>query len=83
MGASSRVRRKATVTISPYAPVTYNDPTLTTQMLPTLQWAASGKVAEAPLIMGSEDFAFYVEKIPGLFEVRGVESLGEPVVNLR
>lgn len=67
---------KAIVTIDPYAPVTYNDPDLTQKMLPTLEWAASGKVAEAPLIMGSEDFAFYVESIPGLYFSLGVNAEG-------
>jgi amidohydrolase len=48
--------------------ITYNEPSLTEQMLPTLQ-AAAGKdnmlLTEA--VTGAEDFSFYQAKIPGLF----------------
>ena len=67
---------KATVEISPYAPVVYNDPQLTQRMLPSLEWAAKGQVVEAPLIMGSEDFAFFVEDIPGFYFSLGVNKAG-------
>jgi len=69
---------KATVTITPYAPVTYNDPALTAEMLPTLAWAAGSgdKVVEVPRIMGAEDFAFYQKKIPGFYFFLGVNKEG-------
>ncbi len=67
---------KATVTIDPYAPVTWNDPALTKRMLPTLEWAAAGNVFESPPIMGSEDFAFFQEKIPGVYFSLGVNKEG-------
>jgi amidohydrolase len=55
----------------PYAsryPVTYNDPKLTTQMLPTLQRVAGAdKVKLISPRTGSEDFSFFQEKVPGLF----------------
>jgi amidohydrolase len=55
----------------PYAsryPVTYNDPALTAQMLPTLQRAAGAdNVKLIPPRTGSEDFSFFQEKVPGLF----------------
>lgn len=61
-GASSEV------TISKKTLITYNDPSLTAQMLPTLQ-AAAGKdnVHLTEAVTGAEDFSFYQAKIPGLF----------------
>jgi amidohydrolase len=55
----------------PYAsryPVTYNDPALTAQMLPTLQRVAGAEqVKLIPPRTGSEDFSFFQEKVPGFF----------------
>nr|WP_315144578.1 amidohydrolase [uncultured Flavobacterium sp.] len=61
-GASSEV------TISKKTLITYNDPSLTEQMLPTLQ-ATAGKenVHLTEAVTGAEDFSFYQAKIPGLF----------------
>jgi len=58
----------AEVTIYPQTPVTFNDPALTDRMLPTLQ-AVAGRdnVVLTKAVTGGEDFAFYQEKIPGLF----------------
>ena len=68
---------KAEVTIKSYSPVTYNDPELTEQMLPTLKWAAGDdKVAEMTPIMVAEDFSFYQERIPGFFFILGVNKEG-------
>ncbi len=68
---------KVTVRIDPYAPVTYNDPELTRRMLPTLEWAAGEeRVVEAPRITGAEDFAFFQERIPGLYFFLGVNKEG-------
>jgi amidohydrolase len=77
---------KATVTIDPYAPVTYNDPALTRRMIPTLEWAAGADhVAEQPRIMGSEDFSYFQEKVPGFYFWLGVNDdgvgLGEAAAN--
>ncbi len=56
-------------------PVTYNDPALTARMLPTLQRVAGReRVKEELPRTGAEDFAFYVEKIPGLYFWLGVRS---------
>lgn len=58
----------ATVTIEPGYPVTYNDPALTEKTLPTLQrvaGAANTRLVTASL--GAEDFAFYQQKVPGVF----------------
>jgi amidohydrolase len=58
----------AEVSIHPQTPVTYNDPGLTERMLPTLHSVAGQeKVVLAKAVTGAEDFAFYQEKIPGLF----------------
>lgn len=57
--------------ILPYTyhyPVTYNDPVLTTHMLPTLhRTAGTQNVYITPSSTVAEDFAFYQEKVPGLF----------------
>lgn len=57
-------------------PVTYNDPDLTERMLPTLERAAAGKVKQLDLIMGAEDFAFFLEHIPGFYFTLGVNKEG-------
>ena len=62
----------ATVTIDlphgDYYPVTFNNEKLTTAMLPTLQKAVGSENVEVSLPnTGAEDFAFFAEKVPGLF----------------
>ncbi|MCR5888400.1 amidohydrolase [Hymenobacter sp. J193] len=58
----------AEVSIENYAPVTYNDPRLTAQMMPSLRRAAGvGPVVLQKAVTGAEDFAFFQEKVPGLF----------------
>ena len=58
----------AEVTITPGYPITYNDPELTEQMLPTLRRVAGTQnVILKPASLGAEDFAFYQEKVPGFF----------------
>ena len=54
-------------------PVTYNDPKLTEQMLPTLRRVA-GENAFGPIppATPSEDFSLYEKEIPGLFFFLGV-----------
>jgi amidohydrolase len=60
---------KGTFTVQPPSyPVTYNDPALTQQMLPSLRRiAGEDKVVDMDLITGAEDFAFYQKQVPGLF----------------
>ncbi len=49
-------------------PVTYNDPTLTARMLPSLEKSAGkGNVTLVAARTGSEDFSYFSEKVPGLF----------------
>lgn len=59
---------KATVEIQKMTPVTYNDPALTERMLPTLRRVAGADhVKLMKAITGAEDFAYYQEKVPGMF----------------
>ncbi|WP_426059431.1 amidohydrolase [Hymenobacter sp. B1770] len=68
----------AEVTIDPYVPVTSNNAALMTQMLPTLQAAAGpGQVREIKAVTGAEDFAYYQEKVPGLFLFLGGMRKGQ------
>jgi amidohydrolase len=71
------------VTIEKYCPVTFNDPGLTQRMVPTLQRVSGkGRALVGDLLTGSEDFAFYQERIPGLFFFLNVKPEGgRPVPN--
>jgi len=58
----------AEVSIERKTPITYNDPALTEMMLPSLKLAAGESyVKEMHAVTGAEDFAFYQQKVPGLF----------------
>ncbi|MDA5192495.1 amidohydrolase [Govanella unica] len=62
---------------SSYAPVVFNDPALTAASLPALRRAAGDdRVLEVPLIMGSEDFAFYGKDVPSFFFFLGINKDG-------
>lgn len=59
---------EAIVEIEEGNPVTYNDPALTAQLLPTLQaTAGESKVLLTKAVTGAEDFAFYAREVPSLF----------------
>lgn len=59
---------RAEVIIDKKTPVTYNNEKLTRQMVSSLQKAAGEKnVVEVNADTGAEDFAYYQEKIPGMF----------------
>jgi len=63
-GASALVE----IPYSTHYPVTFNNPELTTEMLPSLQKSAGVEnVVLKPAKTGSEDFSFYAQKVPGLF----------------
>ena len=56
------------ITIHNKSLVTYNDPALTKQMLPSFIKAAGGpNVVEIPAVTGSEDFSFFAEKVPSVY----------------
>ncbi|HEU5219452.1 MAG TPA: amidohydrolase [Gemmatimonadales bacterium] len=60
------------------SPVTYNDPALTSQMLPTLKRVAGdANVTVGELSTPSEDFSLYQQKIPGLFFFLGIVPKGQ------
>ncbi|RAU83670.1 amidohydrolase [Pontibacter arcticus] len=68
----------AEVTFQAQTPVTYNDPALTAKMLPTIQTLAGrDNVILSKAVTGAEDFAFYQEKIPGLFLFVGGMKKGQ------
>ena len=70
-GASAQVEIE-----KPYA-VTINDEELTALMVPTLKRIASdANVKVIPKATGAEDFAFYLQKIPGLFYFVGITPPG-------
>jgi metal-dependent amidase/aminoacylase/carboxypeptidase family protein len=49
-------------------PVTFNNEKLTHQIVSSLKRAAGeNNVTEIPPDTGSEDFAYYLEKVPGMF----------------
>ena len=67
-GIAASAGATAEVTITPVVPITYNDPRLTAQMLPTLRAVAGPEHVEVKeATTGAEDFAFFAEKAPGLY----------------
>ena len=58
-------------------PVTVNDPSLTTQMMPTLERVfGKGRVVDPGLITGAEDFSYYALETPGVFFFLGGTPVG-------
>lgn len=58
-------------------PVTYNEPKLMAQMLPTLKrTAGESKVELVNAVTGAEDFSFFQEQVPGLYLFVGGKSPG-------
>lgn len=71
---------KADVKIDIMYPVTYNDPKLTDQMVPSLEVVAGkNNVKITPAQTGAEDFSFYQQKVPGFFYFLGGMSKGKKV----
>jgi amidohydrolase len=65
---ASAYRAEATIEIEKGYPITYNDPALTAQMLPSLHKAAGAdSVFEISAITGAEDFSFFAQEVPGLY----------------
>jgi len=68
----------AEVEIKRYAPVTFNDPALTSRMEPTLRRVSGDKVIsdlEARTV--AEDFSVFQQKVPGLYFYVGATPAGE------
>ncbi|VVN43709.1 amidohydrolase [Pseudomonas fluorescens] len=71
-GIASAYETQANLLLVNIAPVTTNNPALTEAMVPALELAAPGKVERLESSLSpSEDFAFYAEKVPGLFVFLG------------
>lgn len=67
----------ATIEFQNNTAITYNDPELTSQMLPTLEKVAGkDKVELQKATTGGEDFSFFQEKIPGFYFFLGGQPLG-------
>jgi len=69
----------AEVKITKMCPITFNDVALTDKMVPTLE-SVAGKdnVSITAAATGAEDFAFYQQKVPGLFFFLGGAPKGKP-----
>ena len=65
---------------SSHYPVTYNDPSLTEKMLPSVRkTAGDANVILKPPVTGAEDFSFFQQKAPGLFIfLGGMPKGGDP-----
>lgn len=58
----------AEVDIQKGYPVTYNDPELTDEMIPSLQeMAGEGNVVIQDAVTGAEDFSFFQKEVPGFY----------------
>jgi len=67
----------AQVVIDTFTAVTYNDPALTQQVLPTLrEVAGANHVTLTPPITPAEDFSRYQQRIPGVFFFLGITPPG-------
>jgi len=62
---------KADVEITPGYPITYNDPELTEETVPTLRRLAQ-KTEVVNATLGAEDFSVYQQNVPGLFFWLGI-----------
>ncbi len=59
---------EATIVIEDGTAITYNDPALVTQMLPSMKSVAGEEyVLTQKAITGAEDFSFFQEKVPGFY----------------
>jgi len=73
----------AEVNIIKQYPATVNDPTLTAQMLPSLQRVSGEQPVVTPdLVTGAEDFAFFAREVPGVFVYLGAAAPGEQASEL-
>jgi amidohydrolase len=67
-GIAAATETKVDVTIGQSNPVTFNDPKLTAQMLPTLRRIVGNSLEpDATWVTGAEDFAFFAQEVPGLY----------------
>ncbi len=68
---------EATIEIIDATEITYNDPALVEQMLPTMRRVAgSDNIQTQKAITGAEDFSYFQKKVPGFFFFLGGMALG-------
>lgn len=68
-------KAEATIEIATGYPITYNDPALTAQMLPSIKKVAGeDQVFEIKAVTGAEDFSFFAQEVPGLYFFLGGRS---------
>ena len=66
---------EAEVTIVDGSPVTFNDPALTAQMIPSIEKVLGKEnVLEVNAVTGAEDFSYFQQEIPGLYFFLGGAS---------
>ncbi len=59
---------EATITFENFTDITFNEPSLVTTMLPTLQKVAGKKnVQEQKAVTGGEDFSYFQNEVPGFY----------------
>lgn len=76
---SMRASAQLTLPLDYQYPITFNDPALTSKMLPTLvRTAGEGAVQLVTAVTGAEDFSFYQEQVPGLYLFVGGKLLDLP-----
>lgn len=67
-GIAKAYQGEATLTIRDATDITYNDPALVEQMLPTLQRVAGAdNVKNSKAVTGAEDFSYFQREVPGFF----------------
>lgn len=73
---SMRATAEVTLPLDYSYPITYNQPQLMQQMLPTLQRTAGAeKVVNTKAVTGAEDFSFFQKEVPGLYLFVGGKPL--------
>lgn len=67
-GVCSALRCRAEMEYTKFTPATVNDADLTEKLIKSAeQILGSGSIRTSPMVMVSEDFSYYQEKIPGVF----------------
>lgn len=68
---------EATIILENFTDITYNEPSLVTTMLPTLQKVAGiDKVQQQKAVTGGEDFSYFQNEVPGFYFFLGGMSPG-------
>ena len=73
---SMRATAEVTLPLDYFYPITYNDPALMQQVLPSLQrTAGADNVVYSKPVTGAEDFSFFQKEVPGVYLWVGGRSL--------